>query len=438
MKIETVSVIGANGTMGRNVSAIFASFGNAKVYMICRNIDEAKKARDRAKMSVKAEVIEENLIAKCYTDLAECISDSDLVFESVSEDINIKKEVYKKIKGYINKNAIIVTGTSGISINKLSECFESEMRARYFGMHMYNPPYSMTLCEVIPSEYTNREMVNEAKRYLENKLQRNVVEVKDRPAFMGNRIGFQFINEAMQFAERYKDNGGIDYIDGILGPFSGRTMSPLETSDFVGLDVHKAIADNIYMNTNDYAHDTFRMPEFALKLIEEHKLGRKSGCGLYQIIIETNGEKIVKVYDIMTGKYRDKEKYNFSFSKHMINEFRVGNYKKAISNLINNHSIEAKICLSFLIKYVIYSIYVAKTVGETVYAADDAMANGFGWIPPLAVLDALGGRETFSKIAIDILEDRYLGDINLEYILNDVPSSKYDYRPFFKGERIIA
>lgn len=159
------------------------------------------------------------------------------------------------------------------------------------GIHLYNPPYNMTLCEVIPSRYTDATKLREVKKYLKEVLLRNVVEVKDEPAFMGNRIGFQFINEALQYAEKYQDNGGIDYIDSIIGPFTGRNMAPLLTSDFVGLDVHKAIVDNIYDNTNDYAHDTFKMPEFALQLISENKLGRKSGAGLYQTIKNPDGSK---------------------------------------------------------------------------------------------------------------------------------------------------
>ena len=102
----------------------------------------------------------------------------------------------------------------------------------------------------------------ELKEYLSNKLIRTVVEVKDSPAFLGNRIGFQFINEALRYAERFKDNGGIDYIDAILGSFTGRSMAPLTTSNFVGLDVHKAIVDNIYEDTHDHAHETFVLPEF--------------------------------------------------------------------------------------------------------------------------------------------------------------------------------
>jgi len=434
MNIKSVAVIGANGTMGCNISGIFASFGDTKVYMICRDMDSAEKAKTKATLSVKAEAISKNLIPKTYDDLEECILESDLIFESVKEDINIKKDVYDKISKFIQPHAVIGTGTSGLSINELSMCFDVNIRPNFMGIHMYNPPYNMTLCEVIPSKYTDTKVLDKVKEYLRSVLLRNVVEVKDEPAFMGNRIGFQFINEALQYAERYQDNGGIDYIDSILGPFTGRNMAPLVTSDFVGLDVHKAIVDNIYINTNDYAHDTFKIPEFVIQLIEKNKLGRKSGCGLYQTVKNIDGTKTYKVYDIASKTYRAREKYVFPFAKQVIKELKVGNYNRAFLSMIDNHSIEANICVQFLIKYVIYSITITKSIGESISSADDVMATGFGWIPPLAIIDAFGGVNMFYDIAIKKLPKEFLSRIDLAETLKDIPKSKYDYRPFFKAK----
>jgi len=433
LKINTVTVIGANGTMGKNVAAIFASFGNAKVNMICREREAAEVAAQKAKMSVKAEAIGVNLIPKTYADLEECVRESDLIFESVSENIDIKRDVYNRIANYIKPGTIIGTGTSGLSINDLSDCFNAETKPYYLGIHMYNPPYNMTLCEVIPSEFTDKQLLSEIKEYLHVVLHRRVVEVADEPAFMGNRIGFQFINDALQYAEKYKDNGGIDYIDSILGSFTGRSMSPLVTSDFVGLDVHKAIVDNVYDNTNDYAHETFVMPGFSLKLISENKMGRKSGQGLYQTVVGTDGKKTVNVYDIETSQYRPRERYVFPFSKHMITEFKVGNYAEGFAFLVQNHSQEAKICLEFLVNYVIYSVIITKAIGENIHSADDVMATGFNWIPPLALIDAFGGADEFVKIAKSSLKPEYLAKIDIDAVLKDIPPSKYDYRPFLKA-----
>lgn len=434
MNIKTVTVIGANGTMGCNISGIYASFGNAKVFMVCRKLEDAEKAKMRATLSVKAETIAENLEAKTYEDLEECISKSDLIIESVFEDLQVKKDIYSKIVKYILPHTVIGTGTSGLSINELSMCFNEKLRPHFMGIHMYNPPYNMTLCEVIPSKYTDIKILEEVKEYLRSVLHRNVVEVKDEPAFMGNRIGFQFINEALQYAEKYKDNGGVDYIDSILGPFTGRSMAPLTTSDFVGLDVHKAIVDNIFENTNDYAHDTFQLPEFIEKLIAENKLGRKSGIGLYQAVVNSDGKKTINVYDIETDSYRPKEKYVFPFSKQMIHELRVGNYKKAFECLLHNNSLESTICIHFLVKYVIYGIVTTKAIGENIHSADDVMASGFNWVPPLAVIDAFGGVSAFKQIVLSKMDSDYLSKIKLEEILHGIPVSHYDYRPFFKAK----
>lgn len=91
--IKTITVIGANGTMGCNVSAIFASFGKAKVYMVSRSIEKAEKAVSNAAMSVRSDAIKDNLIPADYSMLESCIKDSDMVFESVVEDISIKLDV---------------------------------------------------------------------------------------------------------------------------------------------------------------------------------------------------------------------------------------------------------------------------------------------------------------------------------------------------------
>jgi 3-hydroxyacyl-CoA dehydrogenase len=259
MKIKTVTILGANGTMGSNVSGIFASFGNAKVYMVSRIIEDSFEAKKKAALSVRSEAIQRNLIPKGYEDLSECINESDLIFESVSEDFSVKEKIIQKIKGCLQTEPLIATGSSGLSIQKLSSLLPERLKSRFMGIHFYNPPYNLPACEVIPSEYTDDQVLEATKNYLSGVLFRKVIQVKDSPAFLGNRIGFFFINKAMIFAEKYKAEGGTDYIDAILGPFSGRSMPPLVTSNFVGLDVHKAIVDNVFLNSHDPAIKSFKL-----------------------------------------------------------------------------------------------------------------------------------------------------------------------------------
>lgn len=434
MNIRTVTVVGATGTMGANVAGIFASFGDAKVYCIGRDLEKVKRTIPRIVKSVKADAIARNLVPADFSMLDRCVAESDLVFESSSENIGVKTDIARKVGAALKPTAVSCTGTSGLSITEIAKCFPVTLRSRFFGVHMFNPPYSMSLCELTPTVYTDRAVLAELRAYLEKRLYRTVVEVKDSPAFLGNRIGFQFINSALQYAERYKDNGGIDYIDAILGSFTGRSMAPLTTSDFVGLDVHKAIVDNIYENTDDYAHGTFVLPEFAGKLIEAKKLGRKSGSGLYQRVRYDSGLVRQTVLDINTGFYRDVIPYVFPFADKMKKYIAEGDYQKAFERLVNNHSIEAEICRYFLLNYIVYSLYATREVGYTIEAADDVMATGFNWCPPLAMYQA------FSSVAdVPALIGKTLPEVcrkvNINELLAEVKPSKYDYRLYFRSGR---
>lgn len=441
LSVLTVTVVGANGTMGRNISAIFASFGGAKVYMVSRDFQKSEKAREIAYESVRAESVKANMYAADYSMLAQCIAESDIVFESSAENWDVKSSVTKLIvdaaKENIeaNLNTVFCTGTSGLSITALSELYPEELRSNYMGMHLFNPPYTMTLCEMAPTVHSNRELFEAVKEYCSTVLRRTVVEVKDSPAFLGNRIGFQFINEALQFAEKYKYNGGIDYIDSVLGPFTGRNMAPLVTANFVGLDVHKAIVDNLYENTDDFAHDAFVLPEFAQSLINKGCLGRKSGGGLYKTVLHDSGTKIHQVYDIESGVYRNTIRYTFPFVEAMLENLRDGDYSKAFDVLKTNRSKEAEMCLYFLLKYVLYSLKATGLVGYDIHSADDVMASGFNWCPPLAMIQALGGTDEFAVLCKERVDKKILEEIAFDYLLRRVEPSKYDYRKFIKAKR---
>ena len=434
MKINTVTVVGANGTMGTNVSAIFASFGNAKVYMVSRDIEKSKAAAIKAGKTVKADSIIKNLVPADYTMLEACVKDSDLVFESTAENLDIKKKVTTQIAQYLKDDAIACTGSSGLSIKALAECFPETKRPHYFGVHMFNPPYQLTLCELTASPYSDTTLYGDLKNYLSNVLHRTVVESKNLPAFLGNRIGFYFMNEALQYAEEYADNGGIDYIDALLGPFTGRTMAPITTADFVGLDVHKAIVDNLYENTNDYVHEKFVLPAYVQQLIDEGRLGRKSGEGLYKLIRNESGEKRLLVWDIATKEYRDVIRYQFPFAKQMKAALRIGDYEEAMKTLIHNKSTEADICLRFLLRYIVYSLYTAEHVGYDLRAADDVMATGFTWCPPFAMMEAFASVCDVAALMKERLHKEVLDNVDIDHIISLGIKSKYDFRTFFKAK----
>ena len=107
--------------------------------------------------TVRAGVIAEKLIPVTYDSLKEVVAESDLIFESVAEDYEIKNEVNQKVIPYLKNEALLCSGTSGLSIDKLAAKLPEYVACRYTGMHFFNPPYSMTLCELIPSAKMEQE-----------------------------------------------------------------------------------------------------------------------------------------------------------------------------------------------------------------------------------------------------------------------------------------
>lgn len=436
LNIKTVTVIGANGAMGSLVAGIFASFGMANVFLISRTIEKSNKAIEKAVESVRADSIRERLIPKTFEDIPECVSKSDWVFESVAEDLKVKEQINKLISKYRRPGTIVTTGSSGLSIEYLKESFSSEGRSLYLGTHFFNPPYTLQLCEIVTQSNNNNAIIFQIKEYLEIQLRRKTVLLKNSPAFLANRIGFMFLNEVLQLAEKYKDDGGLDYIDAIFGPFTGRGMTPIDTIDFVGLDVHKAIVDNLYENTNDFAHESFYMPSYVKKLIENGSLGRKTGSGLYKITKDKNGNKNILVYDILTGTYREKRKYKLHFAEKLVNHLNVSNYSTYSKILLNDSSKEANICKTYLIKYLIYAMKVTTEISRDVYDCDIVMSYGFNWAPPTSLIKLLGGK---SSIIREIETNKELNKIckkvDIEELLNNYAgNSPIDYKKYYRAK----
>ena len=423
--IKTVTIVGGNGTIGKKVAGIFASFGDAKVYVVARTFKKAEEAIEEAALSVKAFSIKDKLIPKSYEDLKKCVEDSDLVFESIVEDFEEKSLVHKEINKYAGETCILATGTSGLSINDLSENYDLNKRSNFVGIHFFNHPYSMTLCELIPSKYVqNMEFINQLKNYLSEKLLRDVIIVKDQPAFLANRIGFSFLNEALQYAEKYKSNGGIDYIDSIFGCYTGRNMAPLKTVDLVGLDVHKSIVNNVYENTNGHEKNSFLLPEFINNLNNDNKLGVKTREGLYKYT-----EKEELVYDIEKNEYRNKKIYSFPFKEKAIREFKVANYKKGFEQIKNDDSIESRICMELLLKYIINSISISKESSQSMSDCDIAMATGFNWIPPVALIHLFADNNEIVELCQKYIDK----SIDFKSLFDDIEECKIDYKKYVKA-----
>ena len=102
--INTITVVGANGTMGRNIAAIFASFGNATVYLVSRTLEKSIEAKNLAYRSVRAESVKEKMIPKDYDQLEDCVTKSELIFEACAENWDVKEDIHRRISEVIKNS----------------------------------------------------------------------------------------------------------------------------------------------------------------------------------------------------------------------------------------------------------------------------------------------------------------------------------------------
>jgi 3-hydroxyacyl-CoA dehydrogenase len=432
--MQTVTIIGANGTMGSSCAGIVAGFGAAKVYMLARGLDKACLGVERAVSTVRSDAIRPRLVPRDMADIEECVRESDWIIEAVAENVEAKLEVNARIAPFARKGAIVSSVTSGLSIDEIGAVFAADDKPDYFGTHFYNPPHLMPLCELIPSSGVPESVSADLAAHLRAVLRREVVFTANTPGFLGNRIGFQLLNEAAQYAERHAAQGGVSYIDSVLGVFTGRAMPPLATSDFVGLDVHKAIVENISARADDSLRATFELSPFVEMLIDKGHVGKKGGSGFYGKVSLPDGREERTVYSITDEDYRPVVRDRPEFSRRMSALIGQGRYKCAVRELVSSESDEAEICRHFVARYVSYAPSLVGTVCDSLASIDRVMAYGFHWASPASWINFLGG----SRNAADLVERMGLEippaliSLGKEYGNSQIPEV-VDGRRFFRA-----
>ena len=291
--MKNISVIGS-GTMGNGIAQTFALFNfNVKLYDI--NSENLKKGeqtimKNLQRMVNKEKISEsesENTVDNIkYTSDFDSILKADLVIEVVSENLKLKKSIFKELDLKCPKNTIIASNTSSISITKLAEA--TTRKGKVIGMHFMNPVPIMKLVEVINSKYTSKETTDMIIT-LSEQLEKIPLVVNDFPGFISNRILMPMINEAIESL----DQGVADVknIDGIMKLGMGHPMGPLQLADLIGLDVCKSILE---VMLDGLKNPKYRPNKLLIELVNNGKLGIKSGEGFYDYSDSKKAEFVSK------------------------------------------------------------------------------------------------------------------------------------------------
>ena len=298
--------------------------------------------------------------------------------------MELKREFFAKVDAARQPESIIATNSSGLSIAAMAANRSDSFRHHFMGIHLYNPPHIIVGTELVPHPETDSSVLERMRSTLVERLGRKVIVTRDRPAFVGNRVGFRVMNEATQLAEEH----GVAFIDYLIGPQTGRAMAPLQTVDLVGWDVHKAIVDNVYANAaDDPARERFRLPAYMEEGIAKGRFGDKSNGGFYR----RAGGRTVEVLNISGNTYQPFiPPRPLEFVERMKALNRVGRYRDALGVLAEAKGTEAEIAQRAILGYISYALNLVGEVAECHADVDTIMSYGFNWTPPGVLADLIG------------------------------------------------
>lgn len=392
-KIERVVVLGANGTMGYGSAALFTT-AVSDVTFLARTKKKAEEGLAAAIKQVRSPTVGLRSKTGDYEhDLAAAVAGADLIFEALTEDVAIKQDIFDKVEASRHVDSIVATVTSGLSINSLCEGRSESFRRHFLGLHFFNPPNVIVGTELIAGDDTDPEIVDFVDAFSQLRLGREMVRTFDTPGFAGNRVGFKVMNECAQLAGEL----GPLLVDKLIGPYTGRAMTPLATVDLVGWDIHRAIVDNVYENTNDEAHETNRLPDYMAKLMDKGVLGNKSGAGFFK-----RDGKNRRVLNPSTGDYTPEEKIKLpelGYIDEVAALHRDGRYKEGMAVFANAEGEYAKIARGVIAGYIAYAFRRVGEVTDSIDGIDRIMGLGFNAAPPSVLVDAIGAQGVVDMIA---------------------------------------
>lgn len=329
-----------------------------------------------------------------YEDNLDALAGCDLIIEAIAERMDWKHDLYKKVAPHIAPNAIFATNTSGLSITKLSEGFDADLKARFCGVHFFNPPRYMHLVEIIPTASTRPEIADQLEGFLTTTLGKGVVRAKDTPNFIANRVGIFGMLATIHEAEKF--GLSVDVVDDLTGAKLGRAKSgTFRTADVVGLDtmghVIKTMQDNL---ADDPFFSVYKTPDALAKLIAAGALGQKAGAGFYKKV----GKDIQRI-DFASGEYVAGGGKAADIVARILKEKDPVKKFKALRESTNP---QAQFLWAIFRDAFHYIAVHLGSIADNARDVDFAMRWGFGWaVGPFETWQAAG----WSQIATWVKED---------------------------------
>ena len=404
--VRKVAVLGA-GVMGAQIAAHCV---NAKVPVVLFDLPDAKgpnkngivlraienlKKLNPAPLGNKDDAI--HIQAANYEEHLELLRGCDVIIEAIAERMDWKHDLYRKVAPFVSDNAIFASNTSGLPIAKLAEAMDDALKARFCGVHFFNPPRYMHLVELIPTPATRPEILDDLETFLTSTLGKGVVRAKDTPNFIANRVGIFGMLATIKEAEKY--GLSFDVVDDLTGTRLGRAKSAtFRTADVVGLDtmahVIKTMQDTLPASIDPFA-EHFATPPVLKSLVDKGALGQKSGAGFYR-----KDGKAIKVLDAAKGEYVESSGKADDLVGRIMKKKDPAERLKLLRE--SDHP-QAKFLWAIFRDAFHYIAVHLESIADTARDVDFALRWGFGWSTgPFETWQAAGWKQVADWVKADI------------------------------------
>ncbi|MDR1130951.1 MAG: 3-hydroxyacyl-CoA dehydrogenase/enoyl-CoA hydratase family protein [Oscillospiraceae bacterium] len=306
------------------------------------------------------------------SDNLDYIRDADWIVEAASENVAVKQSVFRQIEPYRQADAIVSSNTSGVSVHKIVDGLSDDLKKYFMGTHFFNPPRWMALFEMIATKWTDKDAYARMQEFAENSLGKIVVNAKDTPNFVGNRIGVFAGISAMKLCEKYGYD--IPTLDRLTGPIMAHPKSAtFKTSDMVGIDILCHVADNVLAATTDEKEKlAYDPPQWVKDMVTAGLLGDKVKKGFYKKEV-IDGKRVTLCYDPAAKTYINKKADELPIldeAKSSPNKYEFMTY---------GDSKEQKFTYEMHKILMLYTARLVPEIADDFKEIDRALTAGFNW-----------------------------------------------------------
>ncbi|RLA13090.1 MAG: 3-hydroxyacyl-CoA dehydrogenase [Gammaproteobacteria bacterium] len=381
-KINKVAVLGS-GTMGSGIAAQVANAG-VPVLLLDMTREIAAAAKDslysRKPAPLMSPAAGDLLMTGSFDDDLQQLADCDWIVEVIVERLEPKQQLFQRVQAVRKPGSVVTSNTSGLLISEIIGALPTEFAEDFLITHFFNPPRYMPLVELVAGENTQAGAYERIKEFCTVALGKVVVDAKDTPCFIGNRVGVYTLIAGLRTAV---DLGiTVEEADAAAGrPMGWPGTGLFGLLDLVGFDVVGDICENMkgQLTDNDAARPFLDLPAVAQWMLAEGMVGRKAGKGFYRQS-GSGPDRVRESLDLATREYRP-----WQGSEHGSARCR------SVAELVECEDIGGRFAWELLANSLGYAATVAAEIADDVMAIDSAMREGFSWkFGPFELLDQIG------------------------------------------------